>query len=98
MDRIIIDKRVNRPHTIKQLRPYYTDEYKYRVLSRAARICFKGKTLLYTESTLEKWIRRLHAPFAIESYEPQTWGIMYTLKLTRPSDIKVEELKLAVVG
>lgn len=75
-----------------------TDEYKYRVLSRAARTCFKGKTLLYAESTLEKWIRRLHAPFAIESYEPQTWGIMYTLKLTRPSDIKVEELKLAVVG
>ena len=61
------------------MKPYIKElniEGQYRLLARACRICFRGKTAINAESTLEKWIGKLHAPFilALDS-ECYTWGL-----------------------
>lgn len=83
----------------KQRYQNYTDAYKYRILARASRTLFKGKSTLMLENTLERWIRQLHAPFEIHSYEVYPWGFDYCLRINRQkvdSTIKVDFVHIVI--
>jgi len=53
---------------LKPMKPYIKKlawEDKAALISRACKICFRGKSPFIVKKTLEKWIGKLHAPFKL---------------------------------